>query len=233
MIFVGGYPRTGTTLAHALLCGDDRTNGFVGECTFIEFLLTAYSQIGEFPVEHAFTDYWKDHDDFHYQIKGLLDKQIETFKEIHQCEIPVFKRPQMTPYLYILAGLYPDAKFVVTVRDPRDVAASLKQVRRRYLLSDGKHPDPFLTQPLFEMVTAYSATMMKMTADSDIYDGRLMYVKYEGLVNYPDTMIPRMEEFTGLNCKLTWEDVEFEKDRVFYSPMWSKPITNKRIGRWK
>ncbi|MHA2066769.1 MAG: sulfotransferase family protein [Candidatus Thorarchaeota archaeon] len=234
MIFVGGYPRTGTTLVHALLCGDRRANDFVGECTYLEFLLQAYSAISQYPGDHAFTDYWKDIPQFTEYIKKHIDELFTMFKEIHQCEIMVLKRPQMTAHLPILAEMYPEAKFVVTVRDPLDVAASLKKVKRRYALEDGKQADPFISQSVFDMMAAYSATMLMLTERSSAFhENRLMYIKYEGLVNYTSSTVSKLREFSGLDCKLGWEDVDFDKNRAFYSPLWCKPIESSRVGRWK
>jgi len=43
MIFVGGAPRSGTTVTHALLCTSDRTNAFHPEISFVRPLFNAYS----------------------------------------------------------------------------------------------------------------------------------------------------------------------------------------------
>ena len=236
LIFVGGYPRTGTTLVHALLCGDERTNPVVGECTFIEFLMQAYVIMTNEPEHHAFADYWSNKEQFHDQIKGFLDQMIENFKEIHQCEIPVFKRPHLTPYFSALAEMYPEAKFVATVRHPLDVAASLKRVKRKYLRQDNPVPDPFMSTTLLDMISGYSAAMLVLHKNSAAFGGnRLMYVKYEGLVNYPATVIERMNEFTGLDCRLgdDWKNRDYDKDAPFYSDLWSKGISKKRVGSWK
>lgn len=234
MFFIGGYPRTGTTLVHALLCGDERTNGLVGECTLITHTMQAYVSVMTAPHQHAIKDYWKDLDDFHVHMKDFLDRIIESFKEIQQCEIPVFKSPYLVPFLPALAQMYPEAKFVCTVRDPLDVMASLKKVKRRYLRKDNPPPDPFMDLSLLQMINGYAADMMVLNVNSAAFGGkRLMYVKYEGLVNYPGSVVSKLSEFTGLDCELKWEGLEYVKDQPFYSDMWAKPISKKRVGSWK
>lgn len=44
IVFVGGAPRSGTTVTHALLCTSRRTNTYCPEISYVTPILTAYGQ---------------------------------------------------------------------------------------------------------------------------------------------------------------------------------------------
>jgi len=236
--FVGGFPRSGTTVMGNLLCGDSRANPPVSEVSYLEYLM--------FPFE-AFSTSWEanyrglfdDEDEFWEFHKSLLQKFLDHLQDKHQCEHLVVKRPFLTRWFPTLAQMFEDARFVICIRDPRDVIGSLKNVQRKHLqLSpEQRRANPYLEQSLLDFCYAYANCIeICVRAPKEVRD-RFLFSKYEDLVTNLESSIEEIGKELGLELGLEEEFwamySQAKTSNPFHSKWWGKPITSANIGKYK
>ncbi len=142
------------------------------------------------------------------------------------------KNPSLTGLAHGLLRIIPGTKFVIALRDPRDVCLScfmqplpLNQVSSFYL-------------SLADVVTEYVALMgfwrwIAEQIDGDMY----LHVRYEDIVSDVGPVIRKTLGFLGLS----WDQRvlrfdEFAKAKLVRSPTYaevSKPISSTAVGRWR
>jgi len=110
------------------------------------------------------------------------------------------KAPTLTPLLPLVAKLFPTAKVLFIIRDPRDVVLSC--FRRRFAMSVEK----FDMLALADIAATYSATMEL----AELYKGKLglnmLVVRYESLTADFDTEVRRVCDFLGLEYQPAMAD---------------------------
>jgi hypothetical protein len=129
-MFVTGHPRSGTTITHAMICSSDMVNDYIPESSYLTGLVRNFAQgfqndehnVDFFGSKQAFVDYG--------------GKQIRNF--INDCwiafgspKVLALKDPVMMDLLDVYKGLFPFAKFVISLRDPFEVVSSFCNVKRR------------------------------------------------------------------------------------------------------
>jgi hypothetical protein len=235
--FVGGYPRTGTTLVANLLSGDPEANPPLSEIAYFEYLM--------FPFEAMMnswdSNHWRLFDDLdHFQEyhKGVLEMFLQHLQAKWECKKLVVKRPFLSRWFPVLAEFWPEAKFVVCVRDPRDVMGSLKRVQHRHREMDlnQQHLNPFLDLPLIEYAYGYLQGIDECVGASRTYPGQFVFVCYEDLVTDPDKSLQDIGQALGMDLSLVeehWNSQRWNEDNPYHSEGWGKPITADNIGKHK
>lgn len=238
--FVGGYPRSGTTLLGNLLCGDERTNPPIAEVSYLEYMMFPYDAFiagwtnnsrGLFSSEEEF---WEFH-------RGILKQFLDHVQDKHGCEHLVVKRPFLTRWFPTLAQMFEDDKFIVIVRDPRDVIGSMKMVQRKhYTLPPEKQKiNPYLDQTLTDFAYGYTDAIKHCIMAPQEIRRRFTFVVYEDLVNNLEQSMIDIGEEIGLELKMVEDNWNMyvssprQQTNPFHSKWWGKPITNANIGKWK
>lgn len=257
ILLVGGAPRSGTTLLQAILCSGSETNPLIGEAIDLAHLVGAYANSRDLHQLGETADYFKDLDDlrqfYRQPITALLNR---VWQRYDRPACLVLKSPALTPHLPDLLDLIPQAQAVVSVRDPRDGAASLLAIGRRFTadpsLSDANPGDrttaieyKLAQQPikrLGQYFCNYYATVLACR-DALVWD-RLRFVRYEALVAHPEAAIAQLQAFTGLhlNCNPAqpWQRsaIDFQQLPDRYRAWWSGQgygdrISAASIGRYR
>lgn len=129
IIFVGGAPRSGTTVTHALLCTSDKTNSNIPEISFMRPLVESFT-LGLRMWENHTKTFFKDGDDFKKHCRAHVEMALNHISEVvGSPEVLTVKDPLLTPYFFQLHRLLPDrAKFVTVIRNPYDVVRSRQEV---------------------------------------------------------------------------------------------------------
>ena len=130
-IFIGGAPRTGTTLLKGILCNDNETFPVIRECTYLRYLISAYSQ-GKFLWDYHTYDYFDSKEDFQNFHREIIDKYFNhVYSRFGQNKVMVQKHPGLAIHFPDLDELYPDeCLFILMIRDPRDAIASFLKINR-------------------------------------------------------------------------------------------------------
>ena len=137
------------------------------------------------------------------------------------------KRPAHLTFLFGLLRLTPNAKFLVALRDPRDVIVSC--FMRFFPLSDMSASLLSLgTTVLFYRNFMSNWFLAKKYLDSESY----IEVRYDQLCNQPETTLSGVGEFIGSQLKTTNKP----QSQYVHSPTFAdvrKQIRSTQVGRWR
>jgi len=239
--FVGGCMRSGTTMLQAVLCSTEDTNPLIHEAKYVTLLANLHRYEQEMLESHL-SHYFDDPG----ELKNFHAEQMQRFlqhtlKHFHPAAHLVLKNPEMTAMFPEICELVKDAKFIVSVRDPRDTIASMLAVTRRQT-ELGQVSN--LTQMAGDLkkyaahFNWYYAPLFS-SGNSDLRE-KLLIVKYEDLVADTEATVNAMAEFTGLplqdfDAAQPWRTlVEFSEEKLtagtFYSKLLGKPLSKDSIG---
>jgi len=228
-IFIGGAPRTGTTVLQAVICTSPMVNEYIAECSYFSAFLKPYFQgLNSFDLHTK--HYFGSKDalrDFH---SSVLECVLEKFWEITGApRILALKDPMLTIHFHHLAELLPEARFVVTIRDPRDAVLSLYEVYRR-LNADA---DPI--QQLKEACTQYTSTYRALLDNLAMFGDRLLFINYNALVQGNE--LEKLSSFgiEGTCVEDIWKNsltnVEEYSNGVWWSPLYGGALSDASVGR--
>ena len=190
-IFVGGHSRAGTTLMQGLICNQPLTISVTREASYFRALIEAY-ELGLRWFDLHTCDYFESRQEltnFHRSlIQPYLDRVLSRFGSRDDAII-VQKEPRMTEYFPEVGTLLPRSKFVVLIRDLRDVIAS--QIVRSNKNGIAYQPDQDLDR--------YIRTLRRLILDRKKLEGRLLFVRYEGLVNSPTQVMSQVWHFLEMD----------------------------------
>ena len=188
VIFVGGCPRSGTTLARAML--DSHPDIRCGEETrILPRILTVGSKMGQSSIERM-----------RLESAGvsetLMDRAMGAFvSEIimghgDPAKYLCNKDPLLLQHMKHLARMFPKSKYLLMIRDGRAVAHSI--VSRNITIS-GVDTRNFVGSALF-----WNKITQSMTEDCSNLHERCMTVLYEKLVTDPSTQMKEVLRFLDI-----------------------------------
>ena len=193
IIFVGGVPRSGTTLVRAML--DAHPDIRCGEETRV------------IPRVLAMRSRWNRSEKEHRRLleagikDAILDRAMRAFiTEIilghgSPAEYLCNKDPLVLNYMNDVLRIYPKSKFILLIRDGRAVAYSI--VSRNVTIS-GVNSKNYLSAAMF-----WNKMMTRMSRDCSILGrGRCLEVYYEKLVKNPKEWMQRILKFVNV----PWHD---------------------------
>lgn len=203
VVFVGGAARSGTTMINSLLCSSQKTNAQIKECSYIQELMAVYfrrKNIFHAHDEHYFNDE-KELFEFHKSmIKDLL---LKTWERVGKPEILVLKSPGMVLFFQDLYNFFPDAKFVITYRNPFDVVLSRMEVMKKAGLQ--KITSEHIKNISKEFKEIYEIVIYYLNA---VDRSRFLLIDYDRFVSEKPAL-DFINEFIGV------DDIRYEK-------LWSK-----------
>ncbi len=251
--FILGRPRSGTTLLRTLF---DAHPGICipPECKFILDLYPKYGRktnwqekdllvfLGDLLQQWRF-DTWKiDAGRLKEDLLkctgnapyGRICKTVylnyRSFFEKNEILLFGDKNPGYTIYTRRLLKIFPDAKFIQILRDPRDNFVSVKDV-------DFELPVPSLVATKWKL---FYRSVKKM---ENRYPDRFRTVKYEDLVDDPDREMKALCEFLGIPYHAGMLDFYKKEDEIFkvyprefitrYHANLVKQVNKSRSGIWK
>lgn len=199
LIFIGGSPRSGTTLvqnmldAHPLILGGPE---FLHLPDIIELRRKLLSSINREWIDLICT-----RDDVDHYVISLIEKLFLSLADKHHCEFYSEKTPENILVFSDLIELFPEAHFIQIIRDPRATASSMYQVKQRAI---GKGLKP----PVFTVNTATSIAYIKRCLDAGLKASKqapekVLTIVYEHLLAYPEEESKKVCKFLGMD----WNDL--------------------------
>ena len=176
LIFVGGAPRTGTTLLQGLICTSPRTNDYIAECSYLTAFMEPYRRALDAWEAHTH-DYFDNVEDmcgFHADVLRQVLSRFRRF--LGSGEALVLKDPCLTASFYILAYLLPEARFAVMIRDPLDAVSSRLEVMEK---STSVKPGP---EDIEYACAEYNGAYAELIQHWRHLGDRLILVSYNALV---------------------------------------------------
>lgn len=194
MIIVGGPPRSGTTLVQNIL---DMHADVVGAPEFLHFpgisnLRRAmmrnleWGWLDEFCTQRELDAYVREFvGSFFEKLAGMPARYVSE------------KTPENVLCFRALADVFPGAKFINVVRDPRAIVASMLQVYRR-AMERGVTIYPDYVKDAFKAIRYTKRCLQSGLDFVREYPGRAHTVKYEELLSNPESETRRLCEFLGI-----------------------------------
>jgi hypothetical protein len=206
-IFVIGHPRSGTSLMRGLLDGHPQLVTFSNELQFFQRLdqgltaeLVLRSELNRlfngsvFSVEGVTREQVEAAlNDALQNARSNRDKLlaiIKVFAQFDPARGPgklhwVEKTPGNTFFVPLLSHWFPDARFIYMVRDPVDVLRSMRRIGTRL--------------PFIDFLVHYASYVARLDVAVKHLKGKLIMVRYEDLVRSPDTHLPQIAGFLGID----------------------------------
>ena len=114
----------------------------------------------------------------------------------------VLKSPEISVYFAEALELMPDARFVVMTRDPRDQVASEWRIRERAVAAgDASSIERLIVRcrPFMFVAQPYVRYYEPVLAAAAEHSERVMFVRFEDLVQQPGPTVDRLAQFTGFD----------------------------------
>lgn len=229
LILITGPPRSGTTLLNRVLCESPELGDFLPECTFLTKEIQQYNDILLYAEKERFVAYFGSEDSLRGCFKQIVEIHLQTLISNLALDagVPlVLKDPMLSLCLDQALALMPDdTRYIITLRDPRDVLASMKTVRSKQKQAWN------CKKEATDMFSFY----YKIQHASDQKSDAMCFIKYEDMV---------MSEYKGLgefvkmphkerNSNNGHGDLTIDKNDPFYSPLYNKPVDKSRVGAYK
>jgi len=241
LIFIGGSPRSGTTLiqnmmdSHPLILGGPE---FLHLPDIIELRRKLHSSI-----DREWIDIICTRDDVDSHIISLIKSLFLPLADKHRCEYYSEKTPENILVFLELIELFPEARFIQVIRDPRAIISSMQQVKKR-AIEKGIKP------PIFTTNTTTSVAYIKKCFDAGFKTskhapGKVLTVVYEHLLANPEMETKRICEYLGME----WSDlmlrpgdkdhlgnraITVKSNEIWYdSKTYNRNLAIQNVGKWK
>ena len=187
-IFVGGAPRSGTTLLQNMLDSHPQITGGP------EFLhlpdIIRLRRLMQPNLRKGWLDEYCTKAQADAYIKQMIDNFLLPIARNTPTSLISEKTPANIKVFADLAELYPDALFIQLLRDPRAVVASMLKVGRR------ARKKGIQTQGFTRSIAEAASYLSKCYADGMAFqsrnDAKLLTIKYEDLVKNPEALTHRI-----------------------------------------
>jgi hypothetical protein len=199
IIFVGGPPRSGTSLVQRVLDSHPLIYGgpeFDRIPDIIKLKNKLYHSIDSKRI-HLFVN----KDDVNRCITNLIENLLFPAMERAHKRFISEKTPANILVFHELVQIFPDAKYIFVVRDPRAIIASLKKVRNNFIKKHHKAPDNFAKS----IMQSIRYTKKCLNAGFDFIQQnpeKGFVIQYEQLVEDPIEVTKDLCSFVGVS----WND---------------------------
>ena len=226
-VFLIGFPRSGTTLLDTIL----RTHNLIEvieEKPIIDKLLKEMKK----STGSSFSNLEKIDELGIKKLKDLYNSERQNYIKFDDGKIYIDKFPLNIVFLAEINKIFPNAKYILALRNPRDSVLSC--------FMQSFTPNDAMSNMLSinDASNLYDQTMKLFKIYERILDLKLHIVKYEDVINNFEPTIKNLLKF----LQVEWTDNlrEFyksaENKRIISTPSYdqvNKPLYNQSIGRWK
>jgi len=240
IILIGGAPRSGTTLLQNIACSAKNTSPVLPEAAPVRFILNEYLHILNHTRKYP-DSYFKDEDDLLEWHAGILETLFDKIRGRYNCKHVVLKEPALTPNLPLLHRMLPNAYTIVIVRDPRAVISSMLEWGSRASRDGIKHF--YQNRNMSELAKHYKSFYAPFLKDNPNLENRMIIVRYEDLVKYPETMTGKLNYKLGMDMHADYlpyirgkKNVGYDNDgteKYAVTELYGSAITDRNVNRWK
>jgi tetratricopeptide (TPR) repeat protein len=223
--FLVGFPRSGTTLLEQILASHpqvatleekDTLGGIAGRLMASDGALRRWASLASAEIEHLRTEYWQ---------------QVLAFLPPPHREVIVDKQPLNAVMLPLIHRLFPGARIILALRDPRDVVLSCFQQRF------GMNVAMYQLLRLDTAAQYYDAVMRLVRLSRKSFPLRVHVVRYEDVLADFEGSIRGAMGFLGLG----WDEklrsyAETARRRTIGTPSAAqvvRPLYRSARGKWR
>jgi tetratricopeptide (TPR) repeat protein len=231
LALLGGHPRSGTTLleqvldSHPEIMSVEESNIFMSDAYIplrgpgleLAFMSTVLESASPATLRTSRDSYWRCMEMFN---RGAIGERLL-----------IDKNPSLTSMAPAFARIFPEARILVALRDPRDVCLSCFMQP----LPLGQVSAIFLS--LETTVQEYAAVMGLWKAAAPLFRNPVMEVRYEDIVSDLEGHARRVLQFLEMpwDARVLRFD-EHARQKLVRSPTYAavtKPVSKGAVGRWR
>jgi len=226
VIFVGGAPRSGTSVTHALLCTAPACNIYHPEISFVTPIFQSYAT-GMTQWESHSATFFHIPEHLRLHVRKLAQQSMfYVWRVLKQPAVLCVKDPLLTKnFPAVKAVMAWPCQFVTVLRHPHDVIRSQQEVFTRSNV-------PMDEGTVYRLAEEYVQSYVHV--DDPDMEGSVFHFRYEDLGT--DWLTAQLRAFTGLggiDPEQIWEKTghvatEEEKADPFYSPKYHGRIDTTR-----
>ncbi|MEB3188941.1 MAG: sulfotransferase [Snowella sp.] len=193
-LFIGGIPRSGTTLVQRCLVAHSKIIGGP-EFDHLPAIVNLYRSLKDGLITGRQSFFYTDQQ-ARDSISNLIDELLQNPVAISDAEVIYLseKTPSNLAVMSDLLDLFPNAQAIIVVRHPLDVLGSMWKVRNKYC-EKGENPPSFLNSAVHtcEMMVKYWRFATNLYGND-----RVTFIKYEELTNNPESVLKSIVKSIGL-----------------------------------
>lgn len=218
-VFVGGAPRSGTTVTHALICTSARVCDYHPEISFFRGVPSSYRN-GKAAWKGHTSALFANLETFRGVMRRTADVSLDhLWRTLGEMPILCMKDPHLTPLFRDLHELYPaEAWFVTVCRHPFEVVRSRQEVHEK---SGAQRP--FGPQDAIAVANEYLSYYRAVLSTN--FGGRHYAFRYEDLNE--EAVRTGLAQFVGVDdfdASKMWGSAPDPGDDPWGSPKYNKPI---------
>ncbi len=227
---LAGFPRSGTTLIERVLDAHPQVASLEEKDILAAEVFPSLSRESHLTPVVSLLD-GLDPKELHTACHLYCDRAAEALRGEARGQVLLDKNPALTRFIPIMLRLFPAARLLIALRDPRDVVVSC------YLRYLPLNPVSVSFLTLERAVQRYQDDLQAWLRFREWMDSGWYEVRYEEVV----TDLPR-EAHRCLDCMgLAWDDAVMDyRDqltrRAVMSPTYdvvSRPVYDTAMGRWR
>jgi hypothetical protein len=235
LAFLGGHPRSGTTLLEQVLGAHPAIRAFDEPDAFVQEI---WNQLAPMQAAKALTlSALNDisaprRDDLRQRyLKSLSRELVSHSTGDPGAEVLLDKNPSPTASLHLWLRVFPELKVIIALRDPRDVVVSCFFQNLMLTPTNAN----FLS---LERTAKHYADLMDVWLRMRELGGfDWMETRYEDVVANLEGEGRRATEFLGLSWHTNQVNFhETAQKKILFAPTFSdvaKPVHNRAVGRWQ
>ena len=231
LAFLGGHPRSGTTLLEQILGAHPGVAAFDEPMAFVQEVSDKLTPPGtssalSLRVLDALTPAQRAHFQQRY-LQSLLREGVAE----PRVEVLLDKNPSPTALLHLWLRVFPESKVIVALRDPRDVIISCYFQNLMLNTTNAN----FLS--LERTVRHYADLMDVWLRLRDLGGFDWIETRYEVIVENVESEGRRITEFLGLSWLPQQANYhETARQKFVFAPTYNdvtKPVYDRAVGRWQ
>ncbi len=198
LIFVGGAPRSGTTLVQNML---DSHPLVLGGPEFLHLPeVVGLRKILHDSISRGWIDIICSKGDVDAHLRSLIEKFFLPLAEKNKVEYYSEKSPMNILSFSELIELFPDSHFIHVIRDPRAIVSSMKKVKERAI---GKGLDiPSFTRRVSASIAYVNKCFDAGFSAVNNHPEKVLTLVFENLLNAPEKETRRICDHLGIE----WSD---------------------------
>ena len=240
LIFVGGAPRSGTTLVRNVL--DSHPDVCSGrEFDLVPSIVRLWWAAAQKVESGRISDYLSQ-EQLQESFSHLIDSLLEPYRTRREKPHIAEKTPSNILVFPLLRRLLPQAYLVHVVRDGRDVVSSMLAVGSRYRRQRESAPE--FARHIESAAKTWTQYVSAPMADQKVFRSsefqeRYIEVRYEDIVHCPEATLKQLCAGLGIDFSPTMLSPDLYPhdgaiEGIWYTEeMMSAPIHDSSTGRWR
>ena len=249
IFYVVGSPRSGSTFIYNAICSNDYFNYALPENHLVPSLVNFFINQIQRNQEIEKNKIFNSNEDIKAYFNDCLDKFFKKISKKYNSKNLILKSILFGPDIHFMDVLYPKVSYVMTVRDPKDIIASMINISNKQKKYNKNIQYPRDVKKLCEFVNHKYRVLFNPNQKKFIQE-KIFCIKYEDFIKNPKLILNNFAKKFSLNIDYSNEDnfwkrnimneknTKFNEDQTnFYldyeSDLWGKPASKSRIGVFK